>query len=142
MPAAVRWAAWALAAGMLVPAAGCGGPALPRTYPVSGTVVYKNGQPMKGGSVQFETTADPLLRVVGDIGDDGTFRLRTLKDNARADGAPEGEYRVFVQPPLVNDPRGGLKVAHKGVPAIVLPQTYRVEAKENTLKIELPAAPK
>ena len=123
--------------------AGCGsGAALPKTYPASGKVVYKNGKPMTGGSIEFSTTADPLLRVVGTIGSDGSFTLRSTKDNAGADGAPAGEYRVVVQPPLVNDPRGGLKEAHKGVPAIVLPQKYRLEAKENTnLTITLPGGP-
>jgi hypothetical protein len=124
-------------------AAGCtSGGALPQTFPARGTVVYQNGKPMAGGSVEFTTTADPLLRVVGTVADDGTFTLTSVKDNARADGAPPGEYRVVVQPPPVNDPRGGVPGAHKGVPAITLPALYRLEAKENTdIKITLPAGP-
>jgi hypothetical protein len=58
-----------------------------------------------------------------------------------ASGAPEGEYRVSIQPPLRFDPRGGLKEAHRGVPAIDLPKTYKVESKDNTFKIELPEPP-
>ncbi len=127
---------------LVLVAAGCGGGALPRTFPAGGKVIHKNGKPLTGGSVEFTTVADPLLRVVGTIGSDGTFTLSTVKDNAKADGAPAGEYRVMVQPPLVNDPRGGLQAAHKGVPAITLPQMVRLEEKENTnLKLTLPAGP-
>jgi hypothetical protein len=120
---------------------GCtGSPGLPTTFPAGGKVVTKDGKPLTGGSIEFTTAADPLLRVVGTIGGDGTFTLATIKDNVRADGAPPGEYRVVVQPPPVNDPRGGVPPAHKGVAPITLLTTYRLAAKDNTnIKITLPA---
>jgi hypothetical protein len=125
---------------LLVTAVGCtSGPALPKTYPAGGTVVTRGGTPMTSGSLQLTTTDDPLLRVFGTIDSNGHFTLTTMKDNARADGAPAGEFRVVVQPPPVADPRGGVAGAHKGVPAIVLPTLLRLEAQDNTnLKIELP----
>jgi hypothetical protein len=124
----------------LVFAAGCtSGPAPPKTYTARGTVVYKDGKPMSGGSIELTTTDDPLLRVFGDIGADGSFSLTTVKDNARVDGAPAGQYRVMVQPPMVHDSRGGLEGAHKGVPAIAIPLPMRIEAGDNTnLKVEIP----
>jgi hypothetical protein len=125
----------------LLCALGCssGGPPLPKTYPAAGIVVFKSGKPMTGGSLELTTTEDTLLRVVGTIDSDGHFTLSTRKDNSRADGAPAGEYRVMVQPPLVTDARGGIDAAHKGVPAITLPAPLRLDAKENTnLRIELP----
>jgi hypothetical protein len=112
-------------------------PTLAETYPVSGSVT-QNGQPMQGGSIQFHSTADPMLRVLGEIKEDGTFTLNTVKDNAMGRGAPEGEYQVIVQPPLSKEVGGGVDFAHKGVPPITFPKSYRVEAKENTFKIELP----
>jgi hypothetical protein len=116
------------------------GSGLPTTYPAGGKVITKEGKPLNGGSIEFTTATDPLLRVIGTIGGDGTFTLTTIKDNARADGAPPGEYRVRVQPPPVNDPRGGVAAAHKGVPPITLPTLYRLEAKANPdIKIALPA---
>jgi hypothetical protein len=124
-------------------AAGCtGSGVLPPTYPARGTVVSSDGKPLTGGSVQFTAAADPLLRVFGTIASDGSFTLTSVKDNARADGAPAGEYRVAVQPPLVNDPRGGVPAAHKAVPAITLPTKVRLEARENAgIKITLPTNP-
>jgi hypothetical protein len=115
-------------------AAGCGSSAgLPKTYPAGGSVVYKGGVPMKGGSIQFTTLSDPLLRIFGEIQLDGTFTLQTLKDKARSSGAPEGEYQVIVIPPLQGE--------HRGVPPINLPKPYKVEAKDNQFKIELNVPP-
>jgi hypothetical protein len=123
--------------------AGCtSGPALPPTYPASGTVVYADGKPMNGGSVQFTSSADPQLRVVGTVDANGGFTLATLKDNRRADGAPEGEYKVTVFPPSLTDPRGGVAEGHKGVLPIALPKPYRIEAGTNSIRIELPSGPR
>jgi hypothetical protein len=96
---------------------------------------------MTGGSVQLISTDDPLLRVMGTIETDGRFTLSTTRDSARADGAPEGLYNVHVVPAAVSDPRGNVPAGHKGVIPIVLPQPLRIEARENTLKIELTTAP-
>jgi hypothetical protein len=125
---------------LLMLAAGCT-PAvvLPKTYPASGSVAYKGGQPMTGGSVHFVSADDPLLRVMGTIGQDGSFTLTTVKDTAKADGAPEGTYRVLVQPPMVSDARDKVPDGHKAMIPTELPRTYKLEARENTgIKIELP----
>jgi hypothetical protein len=127
-----RWLVFLLGVAVLV--VGCNSSAgLPKTYPAGGSVVYKGGQPMKGGSIQFSSLANAELRIIGPIGDDGTFKLETVRDRARADGAPEGEYQVMVIPPLQGD--------HKGSPPIILPRPYKVEPKENQFKIELPIPP-
>jgi hypothetical protein len=129
---------------LLVTGAGCtgGGATLPRTYPAGGTVVTKDGKPMPGGAIELTTADDPLLRVTGTIDSEGRFTLATVKDNARAEGAPAGTFHVTVQPPPASDPRGGVPEAHKGLAAITLPVPIRLEAKDNTnLRIELPASP-
>jgi hypothetical protein len=95
---------------------------------------------MQAGVIYFNALGgDPLLRVLGEITADGTFTLRTQKNNDRAAGAPEGEYEIQIIPPLAAGAPGDLKVAHKGVAPIDLPQTLKVEPKENTFRIELPA---
>ena len=94
---------------------------------------------MKGGSITFNLATDPLLRVVGEIGADGTYSLRTVKDKLTADGIPEGEYQVTIQPPAIDKKGAGGQGKH--VEPIVLPRKYKVEAKDSTLKIELPIAP-
>lgn len=134
-----RWFLGMLA--LLFGAAGCSpAPTLPKSFPARGTVVYKGGQPVKGGTIEFKSDADPLLRVVGQIDDHGAFRLTTIKD-AQTDGAPEGEYTVIVTPPRPAHAPGDMAAAHRPITPIALEQTYKVEAKENTFKIELPMPP-
>jgi len=71
---------------------GCsGGPALPKTIPVSGVVKLK-GQPVKNASVGFL----PVNRgrpAVGSTDAGGNFRLTTFKTG---DGAIPGDYKVTI----------------------------------------------
>jgi hypothetical protein len=120
-------------------AAGCSKSALPKTYPAGGTAVFEGGEPLKGGSIVFLSTGAPNAGVVAEILSDGSFKLRTIKDNERADGAPEGEYHVIVRPPL--PPGAKLMDAHRGMPEIKLTKTYKVEPTENIFKLEVPAQP-
>jgi hypothetical protein len=115
---------------------------LPKTYPASGSVVYKGGKPMTGGLIHFLSADDPLMRVMGTIANDGSFTLTTVKDTAKADGAPEGTYRVLVQPPMASDARDKVPDGHKAVLPIELPQPVKLEPRENTaIKIDLPTGP-
>ncbi|HEV3439527.1 MAG TPA: hypothetical protein VG122_19335 [Gemmata sp.] len=115
---------------------GCGNSSstLPPTYPVTGSVNYKGGGPVAGGAVQFTPVSDPSFSVSGEINDDGSFTLYTVKGNERVKGAPEGEYKVTVQPPIPAD--------HRAVPAIALPKTFHIEAKDNSFSIEVTALSK
>lgn len=136
-----RFAFGLLLMALLFGAAGCGNSSLPKTYPVSGSVVYQGGQPMKGGFIQFNSVADPLLRVMGDIQPDGSYSLRTVKENDQATGAPRGEYQVVVTPPRPAHAPGDVVSAQKNVPPITLSQTYQIDGQEIALKIELPEPP-
>ena len=91
---------------------------------------------MTGGSIVFLSTAEASAGVVAEIQADGSFNLRTIKDNEQAAGAPAGEYHVIIRPPLL--PGADLMDAHRGMPEIKLQRTYRVEAKENTFRLEVP----
>jgi hypothetical protein len=137
---AFRLAAVAPAIGLCLMMSACVGPPAPKTYPAIGKVVYKGGQPMTGGSVQFNSTRDSALSVVGEVKSDGTFKLQTVKDNARADGAPEGEYSVFVLPPTVSSPAGSA-IQPKNVLPIPLEKKYKIEPRDNSIQIDVPVAP-
>jgi len=129
---------WHLVLGALLGLAtvGCGNSSstLPPIYPVTGSVNYKGGGPVAGGAVQFTPVSDPSFSVSGEINDDGSFTLYTVKGNERVQGAPEGEYKVTVQPPIPAD--------HRAVPAIALPKTFHIEAKDNSFSIEVTALSK
>jgi hypothetical protein len=86
---------WRLMAGTMVLqflTAGCSnGPPPPKTYPVSGTVLYK-GLPVAGASVAFlgDQNTRPAL---GRTDVNGKFDLTTIESG---DGAAAGTYKVTV----------------------------------------------
>lgn len=115
---------------------------LPKTYPAGGTVAYKGGVPMSGGVVLLNSADDPMLRVMGPIGADGRFTLTTVKDDAKADGAPAGQYKATILLPMARDTREKGLAGHKGELPIVLPQAIRIEERDaNSIAIELPSPP-
>lgn len=82
-------------AGLVATASGCadGRPAL---YPVSGTVAFPDGTPVRNASIEFTpTTQSPSPR--GRVDAQGRFTLGTYESD---DGAPAGTYRVVVTQPL------------------------------------------
>jgi hypothetical protein len=97
-----------LASLILVLGAGCGPTAThPKTYSVKGTVVYKDGQPLAGGVVEFRSTKDPMVRATGTVGPDGTFTLFTPTQKDSIAGAEEGEYSVNIIPRMEGDQTAG-----------------------------------
>ena len=101
---------------------------MPAMHPVVGKVFYKTGQPLTGGSVKFQSATDTSLSTAGEIQADGSFTLSTFANSARVKGAPPGEYRVTVVPPLG---------AEHAVQPITLPKPYKVEARDNMFTITL-----
>ncbi len=76
-------------------ALGCGGT---DTYPVDGVVVDPEGVPikeLKGGTVEFESV-DGKVGASGEIKEDGTFRMTSLKPG---DGAKRGKHKVLIATP-------------------------------------------
>lgn len=112
-----------IVAGLLA-LAGCG----TRTYPVTGTVQFGDGQPAKelaGGMVTFDAV-DGKVSAHGSIQADGTFRLGT---NEPDDGAYPGSYRVAVTPPEPADidaPRG---------PRVIDARFERLETSEIVIEV-------
>ena len=78
--------------------AGCGGPAEPTTYPVSGQVQLASGdvKVLAGHNVEAALETDSAVRAYGLIKDDGSFELETLRAGVLKSGAAEGRYRVRV----------------------------------------------
>jgi hypothetical protein len=67
----------------------------PKTYPVTGKAVYRDGSPVPEGSLEFFPISGTSYHPKGFIRD-GTFTLKTVAENTSLDGAPEGEYRVTI----------------------------------------------
>src|SRR5262245_27685668 len=115
---------------------GCGdsSPPLPKTFPVSGKVTYKGGEPLKGGLVQFQSAAEPDLTITGDIKPDGNYTLTTMnRQGNKVLGAAAGEYHVSLITPVGADQSGGEEVP--------LPDA-KVETKENRFDFVLERAGK
>jgi hypothetical protein len=79
----------------LILLAGCTDRGL-QLWPVAGKVVYQDGQPLPGGTIELENKDNSTLTAVGTIAADGTFRLE--------EGAAAGKYRVAIVPVEPIDP--------------------------------------
>jgi hypothetical protein len=106
------------------------------TWPVQGTVIDQNGIRPNSGAVRFFASAemhklDPHLITVGPIQSDGSFAVRTQRKSFAYDGAVAGTYRLMV----ITDKTGrdGQKVPVE----FEVPDSYTVEAGENTLAIKI-----
>ncbi len=110
--------------------AGCGGgDDLPKTFPVRGKVVFKDGQPLTRGVVHFRTNDFPSLRTVGEVQPDGTFVVVTHANGRRSPGAVAGSHRVTVLPSSGAD---------QSAPAVQLPKPFVVnETDDNQFQIAI-----
>lgn len=81
---------------MILSSIGCGGPKLPETVAVTGTVTYKS-EPVEGAQVVLNST-DPNGKPATGITDaQGKFSVKTYVDPAtQANGAMPGTYKVTV----------------------------------------------
>ena len=121
---------------------GCGESRVP-IYPVSGTVVFDDGSPVRTGTVEL-ASVDHKLTATGKIGDDGNFVLGTFTSN---DGACAGNHRVIVMQMIINDGTVNHTKDH-GKPFDPMyasygfsPLTATVTAQEsNTLKLTVTAS--
>jgi len=85
--------------------AGCG-PAQIDTYPVSGTVKFSDGQPVRSGTVELQSI-EYGTTATGTIRSDGTFQLGTYTP---VDGAAAGQHRAIIIQLIIGD---GMTVHHK-----------------------------
>lgn len=104
--------------------AGCGSGVKDRLYKVSGTVKFADGQPLTAGMINFDSGK---YNAFGAIESDGSFTLTTLNPG---DGAPAGEYRVYLTPGGGSPPPFHLKhlsAATSGITQEVKKQANKVE---------------
>ena len=108
---------WLLTTTCLSVIVGCNDGRIP-TYPVVGTVLFENGDPVRFGVIEFLPVGDvPSAR--GKIDPEGSFSLTTFEGD---DGAAAGKYRVIVIQPFIA-PVG--KLLPRG------PRTIRAEHAEH-----------
>jgi hypothetical protein len=82
--------------GAAVAAFGCGGA---KTLPVTGSVRLVDGTPVAGATVVFESSQH-RVSPSGTTDASGGFTLTAFTRN---DGAPPGDYRIAVHPPMAAD---------------------------------------
>lgn len=115
---------------MLVALSGCGS----GIYPVKGEVRWKDGAPAKelvGSNVVFELP-EKKTSARGVIQSDGSFRLSTQKPD---DGAPPGDYKVFI----VEDRKNANAEGTLLMPALLDPRNS--ELATSTLKATVTTGP-
>jgi hypothetical protein len=118
---------------LLVGTTGCGS----GTYPVRGKVVFKDGTPLQGGIVVFESLDNNRVIARGDIAADGTFTLGT---KSPGDGALPGEHRVLVSPLLPSNAKEsqGPRPIHRRFESFETSKLVLTVAKRaNDFKIEV-----
>jgi hypothetical protein len=104
-------------------------PAAPPTYKVEGNVVHKNNKAYTGGGlIEFRNARNPQNSTLGQIGEDGSFTLKTIVGNHSVLGAQDGEHTVTITP------AGDGQKMH----AMQLKTRYTVKAGEtNTIVVKL-----
>ena len=115
-----------------------------KTYPVQGTVKFKNGTPVRTGKIEF-LSDDGQWTATGEIDEDGHFTLGT---NDGADGAVLGKHKIMITQVFIpGHPTMSLETAGPPVASIynsfgTSPLTIEVEdASVNRLTIELVSEP-
>jgi hypothetical protein len=73
-------------------ASGCGD-GFPQRYPVSGTIRFADGSPVKTGTIELGGNGSRWT-ASGEIQRDGSFVLTTVKPG---DGAVPGEYKIVIR---------------------------------------------
>lgn len=127
-----------LAVGLVQAAAltGCGesGDPPPKTYKVTGKVVYADGSPMKGGTIEFHSVENSGLTTMSQIKDDGTFNLTTITEKEKLSGAVEGTYTVTITTGFGQD-----QTQQEAFAPINVPKKYVVKPSDsNNFTIKIP----
>jgi hypothetical protein len=140
-----RFVACALTVVGLTALTGCDGNA-GGTFPIHGKVVYADGSPVTGGTINFEPEGTEGEFASGIINSDGTYEIRTTDKLA---GAKPGKYRVSITPPEVESEGENTKpppppIDRKFMIATTSGLTAEVKPGNNEFKftVERPTNPK
>jgi hypothetical protein len=108
---------------------GCGNnPRLPSTHPVRGKVVFRQGGPLSGGTILFQSKDKPGIVAVAKIGEDGSFEVKSSMAGDEAPGAIAGRHEITITPPFV-----GGRFTMPPIP----PQEVTVSEGENNLTLTI-----
>ena len=113
-------------------------------YPATGKVVYGDGTPIPGGSLELTSIdAQPARMARGIIQTDGTFQLETILASGPAPGAAAGKHRVLVSPPMRSerDPPSWRPAVHPrfgSYDSSALEIEIRPEPNELTIQVDRP----
>jgi hypothetical protein len=105
-------------------------PNLPTAHPVTGTVVDAAGQPITGGTLQFEALASAGQMGIAEIQPDGAFTVHTFVDGHKLIGAVPGPQRVTYMPLMTED--------QAAANPVTLTETFEVQAGGNEFTIKVP----
>ena len=122
----------AMAMAVLPGLVGCGDDG-PKTYPVKGKFLYKDGKPVTSGDVLFESLVDPKVQASGQLQPDGSFELAS---NLGKPGTLAGEHRVMILPPMAEFGQKAA-ISNKYASFETSGLTAKVTEGENSLTIEL-----
>jgi hypothetical protein len=109
------------AAGLMISGlSGCGEGtySVPSVHPVKGQILLPDGKPLTSGQVVF--VSNQGVEFPGEVGSDGRFSIKTQS----GDGAPEGEYRVRIDPEPQDGSAGRSK---RGAANLPFPAKYSDE---------------
>jgi hypothetical protein len=103
---------------------GCGDSSntIPTVYPVKGRILLSDGKPLTSGQVVL--VSKQAREFPGKVESDGRFSIKT----GAGDGAPEGEYKVRIDPEPQAGNTGRTK---KGVASLPFPAKYSDETTSN-----------
>lgn len=126
-----------LAAFLAISVIGCSD-GRPPLYPVSGTVSFESGDPVRNASIEF-VPSQPAPSPRGRIDAGGRFTLGTYETQ---DGAPEGTYRVVVVQALPPGAAAGIRTlgeehaGHAGSVRVVALKHASPDTSEITCVVE------
>jgi hypothetical protein len=107
-----------------------------KPFPVNGTILFEDGNPARELVHYLVAFESPQLHksAVGIVGEDGTFHLKTFKEN---DGAIPGSYRVILTPPLPPEMQTDRRRPKtKGLPSLIDPRYEKSDTTDLTSTVE------
>ena len=117
---------------------GCGAADVPELYPVTGKAM-RDGRPLVGATVYFESVQDSNVSAVGEVQADGTFELQTavVGLGEHVPGALAGRHRISVQIESVGE--SGDPLNQEMGEHVQLDETVEVSPdSENHFELEVP----
>jgi len=113
----------------------CGGCSFgPAVYPVTGRVIYENGQPVDHGKVEFRSRDGQFIGQAT-LDRNGTFNLRGPRG---AEGLPAGDYQAIVVQVVMTDVLPTALQQHESAQVSLLYADYNSTPLQSTIETDQP----